>query len=104
MLKLPDKLIVKSKHSDKQSTLSYITIDGWVVTEDGGYGDNEIDCTIHLDMTKELKELRIKKRMSQKEMGWMLGVSRTTYINIESGARDLTLKEYIIINHLKLDI
>lgn len=72
--------------------------DGWVITKEGAYGDLGDDCEITLDMTDYLKEFRAKLGLSQQEIAWMLGVTRTTYLNIEKGNfRDLTLREFLIL-------
>lgn len=46
------------------------------------------------DYYKFIKELREKKGFSQSQIAQKLGIARTSYIAIEQGKRDLTLKEF----------
>ncbi|MFH0845988.1 MAG: helix-turn-helix domain-containing protein [Patescibacteria group bacterium] len=41
-----------------------------------------------------LKDLRLKKGLTQKELAKKLGISRPSYIAIEQGKRDITLNEF----------
>ena len=93
-------LIAKSKNHKKQSPVVSVKRDGWVITKDKAYGDNGEDCEIVLDVTKWLKKVRFIHGMSQQEMAWVLGITRTTYINLEQGKRELTLKEYMLIEKI----
>jgi DNA-binding XRE family transcriptional regulator len=99
------KLIAKDKNilTRKKSEITGITRDGWVVTKDGAFGDLGSDCDIELDMTDYLKRFRKIRRLSQKEMGWILGVSRPAYWNCENGKRDLSLKEFLILSYVRED-
>ncbi len=48
-------------------------------------------------MNKELREIRIRSRLTQEEAANLLGVSRRTYINYENGTTTLSkVKEEII--------
>ncbi|KKR14689.1 MAG: hypothetical protein UT42_C0021G0013 [Candidatus Falkowbacteria bacterium GW2011_GWA2_39_24] len=45
------------------------------------------------DYYKFIKELRLKKRLSQAEVAEKIGISRSSYIAFEQGKRDLSLAE-----------
>lgn len=94
------KLIAIDKHNKKRKPSEVIGIkrDGWVITEDGAFGDYGPDCDIEVDLKGYLKNFRISNEMSQQEMAWMLNLGRTTYINLEKGKREITLKEFLILS------
>ncbi len=53
-------------------------------------------------MNKELREIRIRSRLTQDEAANLLGVSRRTYINYENGTTTLSkAKEEIIKNTMR---
>lgn len=96
-MKEDSELVVKSKNRNEFSKLIYVKRDGWVVTESGAMGDNQEDCeVIWSGQIDYLKKIRKSKKLTQQEMAWILGLNRTTYINLESGKRELTHKEYLI--------
>ncbi len=47
-----------------------------------------------------IKDLRNKSNLSQQEMAKRLGISRTSYISIEQGKRELSLKEAGVLTEL----
>jgi transcriptional regulator with XRE-family HTH domain len=46
------------------------------------------------EYVKTIKTLRVEKGISQSEIAEKLGMTRTTYINVEQGKRELTLGEF----------
>jgi hypothetical protein len=96
-------LIVKNKHNRKSSELDYITRDGWVVGKDGlGYGDHVEDCEINADIGSFLKEFRKDRGLLQEEMAWILGIDKSSYIRREHNKVDMTLREYLILQKVKM--
>lgn len=43
-------------------------------------------------MRKKLRDQRLKKELTQKELSEILGIARTTYTNIELGNKDPSLE------------
>lgn len=98
-MKEKEQLTAISKHTKgKKATVCMLSRDGWVVTDKGAMGDHKEDCDIIWEeQTKYLKDLRKNKGLNQEEMGWILGISRTTYLEMENkGLRELTHKEWLI--------
>ena len=93
------KLIAKDKHNKKRepSEVIGITRDGWVVTKDGAFGDVHQDCEVDIEIGDYIKQFREKHGLSQQEVGWMLGKSRTSIIYYEKSSRELTLREFMIL-------
>lgn len=100
------KLIATSKHrKEEPSDVIAITRDGWVATKNGAFGDNAIDCDIKLDGEKEYVQAVIKRLdLTQQELAWILGISRPTAISIIHGKRELSLREYLILQLTVNDI
>jgi transcriptional regulator with XRE-family HTH domain len=48
---------------------------------------------MHSNLSAKIKELRISHRMSQEQVARELGITRPTYMNIETGTRDITIAE-----------
>ena len=48
-------------------------------------------------MKRDLKPLRLILGVSQNEMGEYLGISKSTYLKMEEGKRNITWKEYLAI-------
>ena len=95
--KIKSELIAYSNHHKKQSQVIMVSRDGWVITNDGVFGDNKSDCKIKWEnQVVHLKNLRKEKKLSQQEMTWILGLSRPTYIKLEQGRTELSHKEYLI--------
>lgn len=46
-------------------------------------------------ISNRLKELRIKKNLSQNKLSKLLGITRTTYANYEQGSREPSIKMII---------
>lgn len=91
------ELIAHSLHKKKASKVIMLSRDGWVVTQDGAFGDNRFDCKIVWNnQITYLKELRKQKKLSQQEMSWILGISRPSYIGLEQGKQELTHKAWLI--------
>lgn len=97
------KLTAKNKHNKKVSDVIGITKDGWCVTMDGAFGDVGEDCEIILDFKEYIKSFRKEHKLSQQELGWMLGKSRTTIIGLEKGKGELTLKDFLTMSKLLPD-
>ena len=93
------KLLAKDKHNEKrkESEIIGITRDGWVITKDGSFGDSGIDCEILLNISSYLKKFRKSNDMTQQELSWMLGRSRTTVVAMEQGKAELSLKDFLIL-------
>jgi len=92
------ELCVTSITNQKESNLDHITRDGWVVTDNGAFGDHGEDCTITLNTSEYLKKFRKDRRLSQQEMSWILGITRPVYSSMElNKGRELTLREYLIL-------
>lgn len=47
-------------------------------------------------ISNNLKEFRIKKKLTQEELSMLSGVSRTTIINLERGNSDVVLTDTLI--------
>lgn len=91
------ELIAIDLHKKRKSPVVVVSRDGWVITEDGAFGDNKEDCKIvWTEQINYLKSLRKEKGLSQEEMSWILGVSRTTYIAYEQGNQEISHKEFLI--------
>lgn len=93
------KLIAKDKNNKKRlpSEVIGITRDGWVITKDGAFGDLGEDCEVEIELADFLVDFRKKHNLSQKEIGWMLGKSRTSIIYYEKSTKQLTLREFLIL-------
>ena len=93
------KLTATSKHRKEQPRdVVAITRDGWVATKQGGAGDNAIDCIIELEGQKEyVQSLMQRLDLTQQELAWILGISRPTANTLANGNRELSLKEYLIL-------
>lgn len=99
------KLTAIDKHDKKRkpSEVIGITRDGWVIGKDGAFGDNGEDCELAVEMKGYLKDFRKENNLSQQEVAWMLGLSRSTYITLEQNKRGLSLKEFLILSHFLPD-
>lgn len=105
MFKEPIKmnLTVADTNNSRISTLKYITPDGWVVTEDGAMGDHKEDCEIYLNWQGPyIEQIRKKFRMSQQELAWVLGVSRPTVSNLEKDKTELTHRQYLLLQSIRI--
>lgn len=99
------KLIARDKHNKKRpvSEVIGITRDGWVVSKDGAFGDNGIDCELEVEMVNYLKDFRKENNLTQQEVAWILGISRPTYITLEQNKRGISLKEFLLLSHFLPD-
>lgn len=97
------ELFVKSKNNKtrKPSVIDSISSSGWVVGQGKAYGDLYEDCEIYVTGLDKLKKLRKAFGMTQADVAVLLNISRPTYASVEAGKRDLTLKEYLILQKLK---
>lgn len=93
------KLTAKSRHrKESPRDVVAITRDGWVATKQGAYGDNAIDCDIQLEGEKEYVQSVMKRLdLTQQELAWILGISRPTALALAHGKRELSLREYFIL-------
>lgn len=93
------ELICKTRHKNgqKQSQVVAISRDGWVISKDGAFGDNEQDCDIEWgNQVEHLRNLRKSKGLTQQEMAWIFGVTRQTYMKMEKGKAEMTHKQYLL--------
>lgn len=97
------ELFVKSKNDKtrKPSVVDSISSSGWVVGHGKAYGDIYEDCEIYVTGLDKLKTLRKAFGMTQADVAILLNISRPTYAKVEEGGRDLTLREYLILQKLK---
>jgi predicted XRE-type DNA-binding protein len=102
------KLTATSKHREEEPRdVVAITRDGWVATKQGAAGDNNIDCDIKLEGEKEyIQSVMRRLDLTQQELAWILGISRPTANTLANGGRELTLREYfilqVIVDNIKL--
>lgn len=90
-------LIAISKNRKESSSVVAVSRDGWVVTENGAMGDHKQDCNIvWAEQKNYIKTLREHKNISQQELAWILGVSRSTVIAYEKGKAEMTHKEFLL--------
>lgn len=58
-----------------------------------------------LEFTSEIKDARVRKGMTQKELAYKIGISQEEISRIEKGKRNLTLGLlYIVIRYLDLNL
>lgn len=100
------ELFVKSKNNKTRKpsvidSISSRSSSGWVVGQGKAYGDLYEDCEIYITGLDKLKKLRKAFGMTQADVAVLLNISRPTYASVEAGKRDLTLKEYLILQKLK---
>lgn len=93
------KLTATSRHrKENPRDVVAITRDGWVATKQGASGDNAIDCDIKLEGEKEYVQTVMKRLdLTQQELAWILGISRPTALALAHGKRELSLREYFIL-------
>jgi DNA-binding XRE family transcriptional regulator len=71
-------------------------------TDGKSYGDHIEECEISVDVGAYLKSYRKERGLLQEEMAWILGINKSSYIRREHNEVDMTLREYLILQKVKM--